>query len=129
MEYDLSGATTTSANKFRRENQTSLSDHDNINFHQIGQTSLWYTAESKHNCMEIPTQIHFVLCEACCWCATFFNINKNPVVKCRYCNSIRIDAIPISRNEVCKFRYDPIRGVTMEFSMREGRGRGDVHSY
>ena len=41
MEYDLSGATTTSANKFRRENQTSLSDHDDVNFHQIGQTTLW----------------------------------------------------------------------------------------
>jgi hypothetical protein len=56
----------------------------------------------------------------CYWSATFFNINKNPVVKCPYCSSIRIDSIPMSHNEVCKFGYDPIRGATMEFSIRKG---------
>jgi hypothetical protein len=56
----------------------------------------------------------------CYWSATFFNINENPVVKCPCCDSIRIDSIPMTYNEVCKFGYDPIRGVTMEFSIRKG---------
>lgn len=66
-----------------------------------------------------PAHIHFVLCQLCYWSATFFNINKNPVFKCPCCDSIRIDSIPMSHNEVCKFGYDPIRGVTMEFSIRK----------
>jgi hypothetical protein len=45
-----------------------------------------------------PAHIHFVLCEVCYWSATFFNINKNPVVKCPHCDSIRIDSIPMSRH-------------------------------
>ncbi|MFZ0221525.1 MAG: hypothetical protein WAM42_07505 [Candidatus Nitrosopolaris sp.] len=119
MQYHLSDRPTTSANKFKTENQTSLCDHDNVDFSQVGQTTLRCTAESKNNCIEIPTQIHFILCERCYWCATFFNI-KSPLDKCPSCNSIRIDSIPVSNNEVGKFRYDALRGVTREFSMREG---------
>ncbi len=82
------------------------------------------TAESDHDYIKIPTHIHFVLCEVCYWCATFININKNPVVKCPCSNSIKLDSIPVSHNEVCKFRYDQIRGVTMEFSIRKGTDCG-----
>jgi hypothetical protein len=82
-------------------------------------------AQSDNDYIKIPGQIHFVLCEVCYWCATFFNINENPVVKCPYCDSIRIEPIPMSYNEVCKFRYDPIRGVTMEFSTVKVTEGGD----
>jgi hypothetical protein len=83
--------------------------------------------ESDSSYIKIPAHIHFVLCEECYWSATFFNIKKHPVVRCPYCDSIRIDSIPMSRNEVCKFGYDPIRGVTMEFSIRTNKGNDSGH--
>jgi len=73
------------------------------------------TTERDPGCTKITAHIHFVLCE------------KNPVVKCPYCDSIRIDSIPMSHNEVCKFGFDPIRGVTMEFSIRRNKGNDWVH--
>ena len=85
------------------------------------------TTERDPGCTKITAHIHFVLCEVCYWSATFFNIKKNPVVKCPYCDSTRIDPIPMSHNEVCKFGYDPIRGVTMEFSIRRNKGNDWVH--
>jgi hypothetical protein len=85
------------------------------------------TTERDPGCTKITAHIHFVLCEVCYWSATFFNIKKNPVVKCPYCDSIRIDSIPMSHNEVCKFGFDPIRGVTMEFSIRRNKGNDWVH--
>jgi hypothetical protein len=103
------------------QNETEC-NHDDVNFYQASQT-LYCTAEDKNNPTGIPSQMHLVLCQTCYWCATFLNINKTPIFKCAYCNSIKLDSIPISDNEICKFRYDPARGVTMEFSMRENAAR------
>ena len=33
----------------------------------------------------------------------------------------------MSHNEVCKFGFDPIRGVAMEFSIRRNKGNDWVH--
>ena len=81
------------------------------------------TTERDAGYIKIPSHIHFVLCEVCYWSATFFNIKKNPVAKCPYCDSIRIDSIPMSHN---KYGYDPIRGVT-EFSIRTNNGNDWGH--
>ena len=85
------------------------------------------TTEREPGYINVPAYIHFVLCEVCYWCATFFDIKKNPVVKCPYCDSNRIDPIPMSRNEVCKLGFDPIRGLTMEFSIRTNKGNDWGH--
>jgi hypothetical protein len=112
----------TSPNTYEIQNETKH-NHDDVNFYQASQT-LYCTAEGeKNNPTEIPSQMHLVLCQTCYWCATFLNINKTPIFKCAYCNSIKLDSIPISDIEICKFRYDPARGVTMEFSMRENTAR------
>jgi hypothetical protein len=99
-------------------------DHDHVNFYQARQT-LYCEAEGKNNPTEIPSQIqmHMVLCQTCFWCATFLNIDKAPIFKCAYCSSIKLDSIPISDDEACRFGYDPTRGLTMEFYMRENTAR------
>lgn len=111
----------TSADTYKIQNKTSTCNHDDVDFYQVSQTTLYCTAESKNSHKEIPSQIHLELCDTCYWCATFL-INTTPV-KCPYCNSIKLDSIPVSHNEICKFKYDPTRGVTMEFSTREGTAR------
>ena len=88
--------------------------NDKVNFYQASQ-ALYCTPKGEKN---NPSQMHLVLCQTCYWCATFLNVNKTPIFKCANCNSIKLDSIPISENEICKFKYDPVRGVTMEFSMR-----------
>lgn len=105
MSYNIGAPSRRSVTSVTRNQNTSITEKDS-------------------DYIKIPAHIHFVLCEVCYWCATFFNINKNPVVRCPYCDSIRIDSIPISHNEVCKFGYDPIRGVTMEFSIRKDNDWG-----
>jgi hypothetical protein len=112
----------TSADTYEIQEETKC-NHDHVNFYQACQT-LYCTADGeKNNPTEIPSQMHLVLCQTCYWCATFVNINKTPNFKCAYCNTIKLDSIPISDNEICKFGYDPARGVTMEFSMRENTAR------
>ena len=64
--------------------------------------------------------LHFLLCESCFCCASESNIcNKNNrIAKCPSCKSNRIESMPISRNEVYNFSYDPIRGVSLAFQTR-----------
>jgi hypothetical protein len=112
----------TFADTYEIQNETECS-HDDVNSYQASPTTLYCTVEGKNNPTEIPSQLHLVSCQTCYWCATFLNINKTPIFKCEYCNSIKLDSIPVSDNEMCKFRYDPARGVTMEFSMRENTAR------
>lgn len=104
-EDTLSGGPIVFVNKCEAQNESSVNEHES-----------WCTAESKNKDMEIPTRSYFVLCESCYWGATFFNSSTNSVIKCPCCNG-RLDTIPISPNEVYNFRYDPSRGVTMEFSI------------
>ncbi len=97
-------------------------NRDDVNFYQASQT-FYGTAEGKNKPTEIPSQMHMVICQNCYWCATFLNINKTPICKCAYCSSIKLDSIPISDNEACRFGYDPTRGLTMEFYVRENTAR------
>lgn len=112
----------TSADTYEIQNETKCSD-DDTNSYQASQTTLYCTVEVENYATEIRSQLHLVLCQTCYWCATFLNINKTPIFKCEYCDSIKLESIPVSDNEMCKIRYDPARGVTMEFSMRENTAR------
>src|SRR5215469_528391 len=114
---DCCGESKTFGDIYEIPNETTC-NHDHVNFYQANQ-ALYCTAEGKNKPTKIPAQMHLVLCQTCYWCATFLNLDKTPIFKCAYCNSIKLDSIPVSDNETTKFRYNPARGVTMEFSMRE----------
>lgn len=107
----------TSADPHEIKNETKC-NHDDVNFYQASRT-LYCTAEGKNNATEKPSQMHLVLCQTCYWCATFLNINKTLIFKCACCSSIKLDSIPVSDNEICKFRYDPARGVRMGLYARK----------
>jgi hypothetical protein len=70
------------------------------------------------NIYRLSTEVHFVLCKACFWCASCFNEDERPITKCPYCDSITVESIPISYNEGYKFEYNANRGVTVEFEPR-----------
>jgi len=114
--------TTTSADIYEIQTYAKCS-HDDVNSYQATQTTLYSTLRGEKYHRKIRSQLHLVLCQTCYWCATFLNINKTPIFKCEYCDSIKLESIPVSDNEMCKIRYDPSRGVTMEFSMRENTAR------
>ena len=116
---DCCGESQTFGDIYEIPNETTC-NHDHVNFYQANQ-ALYCTGKNKPT--EIPSQMHLVLCQTCYWCATFLNINKTHIFKCEYCGSIKLESIPVSDNEKCKIRYEPSRGVTMEFSMRENTAR------
>jgi hypothetical protein len=73
------------------------------------------------------SQVYFVMCNSCYWCATYFNIDKlesiftplsssNP--NCHLCDSHSVELMPISTDESFKIEYNPVRGVEIEFFKR-----------
>jgi hypothetical protein len=59
---------------------------------------------------------HFLLCEACFWCATYLiNDGGTTVSKCPICNNAKVELMPIAKNEFYKFDYSPSSGLTFEF--------------
>ena len=63
-----------------------------------------------------------VLCGSCFWCVSCVNVGKKMVTKCPNCGEARLESIP-NDNEIYKFRYDPGRGVILEFSKSGGVDR------
>ncbi len=63
--------------------------------------------------------IHFVICNSCYWCASYFSIDNlesaSQVVGCHVCNSHDTELIPISTNESFRIAYNVTRGMEMEF--------------
>jgi hypothetical protein len=63
--------------------------------------------------------IHFVICNSCYWCASYFSIGNmetsSQVLRCHLCNSHNTELIPISPNESFKIDYNMTRGIEMEF--------------
>ncbi len=63
--------------------------------------------------------IHFVICNTCYWCASYFSIDKmetsSQVLRCHLCNSYNTEVIPISSNESFRIDYNVTRGMQMEF--------------
>ena len=63
----------------------------------------------------ISDEIHFLLCQSCFWCASYFNYSE-VVTRCPTCESNSIESLPISNSEFYTFNHDRTRGVTLEFS-------------
>jgi hypothetical protein len=63
-----------------------------------------------------PSEKYFLLCPRCFWCVSCLNIGGSNIGECPCCYNVRLDSIPVSYNELCKFDYDPKRGITLEFS-------------
>ena len=59
-------------------------------------------------------QPHFLLCNSCLWCASDLNM-RGTVEICPSCMNGKVESMPISDNEIYTFRYNAIRGVTLEF--------------
>jgi hypothetical protein len=62
-------------------------------------------------------QIYFVICNSCCWCATYFGIDvslSSPLV-CHGCGLHNIELMPISTDESFRIKYSPKRGMELEF--------------
>jgi hypothetical protein len=68
-------------------------------------------------------EIRFLICESCFWCASCLNVAKMTVTKFPSCGYARLESMPITDNEIYKFGYDPERGVTLQFSKRDGVDR------
>jgi hypothetical protein len=52
--------------------------------------------------IRLPTQIHFLLCNTCYWCASDIG-SKSKFTKCPSCNSLEVESMPIAKNELYKF--------------------------
>ena len=63
----------------------------------------------------ISDEIHFLLCQSCFWCASYYNYSE-VVTRCPTCDSNSIESLPISNSEFYTFNHDRNRGVTLEFS-------------
>jgi hypothetical protein len=65
------------------------------------------------------SQIHFVICNSCYWCASYFSIGNmetsSQVLRCHLCNSHNTELIPISSNESFRIEYNMTRGMETEF--------------
>jgi hypothetical protein len=63
----------------------------------------------------------FILCDACYWCATYFDKTRIPVDNiCPRCNANNneLTSFPIVSNESFTFDYNIKRGVELEFKPR-----------
>jgi len=59
---------------------------------------------------------HFLLCEACFWCATYLISDGGTTVsKCPIYNNVKVELLPIAKNEFYKFDYSQSSGLTFEF--------------
>ena len=78
------------------------------------------TIDRKNNKFIHPIKkIHFVICNSCFWCASYFSIDSiessSQVLRCHLCNSHNTELIPISSNESFRIEYNVTRGMVMEF--------------
>ena len=69
-------------------------------------------------------KIHFVICNSCYWCASYFSIDyldsSSQVLRCHVCNSHNTELIPISSNESFRIKYNITRGMELEFYRSNG---------
>ena len=66
----------------------------------------------------------FILCDACYWCATYFDKTRIPAEnKCPQCNANNdeLTSLPIMSNESFTFDYNDKRGVELGFKPRSKR--------
>jgi hypothetical protein len=86
--------------------------------HDSQRTKLSYDALVKDVWRPV-NYIHFVICNSCYWCASYFNIDyldsSSQVLRCHLCNSHNTELIPISSNESFRIEYNITRGMELEF--------------
>ena len=75
---------------------------------QVAQT------EERNGIKSTFEQPHFLLCGSCYWCASSISL-LGTVEICPSCMNGRVESMPLSDKEIYTFRYDAIRGVTLEF--------------
>jgi hypothetical protein len=62
-------------------------------------------------------QIYFVICNSCCWCASYFIIDEKSslIPNCNNCKSSDTEIIPISTDESFRIGHSQTRGMEIEF--------------
>jgi hypothetical protein len=106
IAYDLLQTTKLSSNAVNLEYLDDPDDHQNDKILQ-----------------RISSQVYFVICNSCYWCASYFDIDdleslsasSSHVLDCHICNSHNTELIPISTDETFKIEYSMTRGMELEF--------------
>jgi hypothetical protein len=104
IAYDLLQTTKLSSNTANLERQY-LDDHQNIKI------------------LERTSQVYFVICNSCYWCASYFDIDdleslsasSSHVLDCHVCNSHNTELIPIATDESFRIEHGLTRGMELEF--------------
>jgi hypothetical protein len=68
------------------------------------------------------SRAHFVICNACYWCASYFGIDdleSSHVLDCQACNSRNTELMPISADESFRIEHSMTRGMELEFYKSE----------
>src|SRR5262245_25517597 len=78
-----------------------------------------YDKKENNSILRSTNNIHFVICNSCYWCASYFSIDyldsSSQVIRCHACNSHNTELIPISSNESFRIKYNITRGMELEF--------------
>jgi hypothetical protein len=59
---------------------------------------------------------NFLICKSYFWCASFLNSRYRSFNEGPSCMNSELESVPISFNEKYTFNYDPLQGVSLEFS-------------
>ena len=81
--------------------------------------SLKNKAEIATKKKDLGNNISFLLCEACYWCASYFN-SDTTLTRCPKCGNDNVESMPIANGEVYTFSHNRYRGITLEFSNHKG---------
>jgi hypothetical protein len=81
------------------------------------------TERENDKILQRTSQVYFVICNSCYWCASYFDIDdleslsasSSRVLDCHVCNSRNTELIPISTDESFKIDYSLTRGMELEF--------------
>jgi hypothetical protein len=77
----------------------------------------------KDEILQRTSQVYFVICNSCYWCASYFGIDdleslsasSSHVLDCHVCKSHNTELIPISTDESFRIEYSLTRGMELEF--------------
>ena len=72
------------------------------------------------NVKKLVTQVQFLLCPSCYWCASYIGLQRNMnsiLAHCIVCKNNKIESLPISINESYRFNYSKSYGKEL-FQMK-----------
>ena len=67
----------------------------------------------------ISSERNFLMCKSCFWCASFLNSTDRYPNSCPECMNSELESMPISFDETYTFDYEPLQGVSLEFSNKQ----------